>query len=223
MWNPGQSDERAPEAPMRACAWTTSRSASPGFQALDAPARRRSLRAASAPAGPGQHAGQFLEARIGIDLSAETVSLGLNQVLLVVPQKRRCGVEIGEMPGQFPKVVARAAVFEPDVLRHFSFKVPGRPGIAQFYGSGSGRDAGARRYPLARPTEVDGPLHVQIFNIPMAQIESMIQSDRVADDVGWKTVALAYVHAGSIRSHQLIWQYSRRQRPGRCGAGLAMT
>ena len=42
------------------------------------------------------------------------------------------------------------------------------------------------------------PFRQQVFDISMAQIEAMIQPDSVADDVGWKTVALVYVHARSV-------------------------
>ena len=43
------------------------------------------------------------------------------------------------------------------------------------------------------------PFGQQVFDIPKAQVESMIQSDCVADDVGRKTVALLDIHAQSIR------------------------
>ena len=39
------------------------------------------------------------------------------------------------------------------------------------------------------------PFGQQVFDISVAQIESMKQPDRVADDVGWKPVALLHVHA----------------------------
>ena len=53
----------------------------------------------------------------------------------------------------------------------------------------------------------DTPLGQQIFDIPMAQIESMIQPDRIADDVGWKTVTLVQIHATSIGYDQLTCHY----------------
>ena len=43
------------------------------------------------------------------------------------------------------------------------------------------------------------PFGQQVFDIPMAQVESMIQPHRVADDVGRKTVALIDCHAQSFR------------------------
>jgi len=48
-------------------------------------------------------------------------------------------------------------------------------------------------------TDGDTSLSEKIFDISMAQVETIVEPDRVADDIGWEPVALIGVH-GSIVS-----------------------
>ena len=40
----------------------------------------------------------------------------------------------------------------------------------------------------------DTALSQQVFNIAMAEVESIVEPDRVTDDVLWETVALVSIH-----------------------------
>ena len=39
------------------------------------------------------------------------------------------------------------------------------------------------------------PFSEQVFNIPVAQVETVIQPDCVANNIGWESVAFVGVHA----------------------------
>ena len=43
-------------------------------------------------------------------------------------------------------------------------------------------------------TDSDAPLSKQAFNIPVAQIESIVEPDSVADNIGRESVAFVCVH-----------------------------
>ena len=45
------------------------------------------------------------------------------------------------------------------------------------------------------PGNDDPALGQQIFNIPVAQIESVVEPDCVGDDVGWESVAFVGIHS----------------------------
>ncbi len=44
------------------------------------------------------------------------------------------------------------------------------------------------------PGNNDAPLGEEVFDIPMAQIESVVEPDCAADDVGWESVALICIY-----------------------------
>ena len=47
----------------------------------------------------------------------------------------------------------------------------------------------------------------QVFNIPVAKIETKVKPDSVANDVGWKPVAFICIHSRIIHFRELICQY----------------
>ena len=49
----------------------------------------------------------------------------------------------------------------------------------------------------------------EIFDIAVAEIESIVQPYGVLDDSGWKSVTLVYSHARIIKHKQLICQYTK--------------
>ena len=55
--------------------------------------------------------------------------------------------------------------------------------------------------PDGLPTDSDASLGQQIFDMSVVQIESIVKPDCIANDIGWESVALVYVH-GSILA---IW------------------
>ena len=53
----------------------------------------------------------------------------------------------------------------------------------------------------------DASLREQVFDITIAEVESMVEPDRVTDDVGRKSVTLISIHRQIIDQRQLICQY----------------
>jgi hypothetical protein len=54
----------------------------------------------------------------------------------------------------------------------------------------------------------DSPLGEQVFDVAVAEVEAMVEPDRVLDDGGWETVPLigvgGSVHAGMVAPARLI-------------------
>jgi hypothetical protein len=44
------------------------------------------------------------------------------------------------------------------------------------------------------PADYDATFSQQIFNISMAETESVVEPDRVTDDVGWEPVPFVSIH-----------------------------
>ena len=42
--------------------------------------------------------------------------------------------------------------------------------------------------------DCDTPLGKEIFNVSMAEVESVVQPGRIADDIGWEPVTLVGIH-----------------------------
>ena len=62
-------------------------------------------------------------------------------------------------------------------------------------------------------------LNQDIFDIPMAQIESIIEPDGVGDDIGWGRLAVIggvciYPWTDFISYSQLTWQYPNQKSEG---------
>ncbi len=55
----------------------------------------------------------------------------------------------------------------------------------------------------------DASLREQVFDITIAEVESMLEPDRVTDDVGRKSVTLISIHRQIIDQQQLTCQYLR--------------
>ena len=53
----------------------------------------------------------------------------------------------------------------------------------------------------------DASLREQVFDITIAEVESMVELDRVTDDVGRKSVTLISIHHQIIDQRQLTCQY----------------
>jgi hypothetical protein len=50
-------------------------------------------------------------------------------------------------------------------------------------------------------------LSKQIFDIAVAEVESVIQPDSVADDIGWESVSFVGIHPEIIHFRELSCQY----------------
>ena len=57
----------------------------------------------------------------------------------------------------------------------------------------------------------DASLREQVFDITIAEVESMVQPDRVTDDVGRKSVTLISIHHRIIDQQQLTCQYPEKR------------
>ncbi len=50
----------------------------------------------------------------------------------------------------------------------------------------------------------DASLGQEIFNITMAEVETIIEPDGITDDVGWESVTLVCIHQGARIGIQCI-------------------
>jgi hypothetical protein len=58
--------------------------------------------------------------------------------------------------------------------------------------------------PDALKADDDSSLGQQIFDIPVTEIESMVEPNGVADDIGWKPVTLVCIHHPILS----IWRFN---------------
>ena len=55
--------------------------------------------------------------------------------------------------------------------------------------------------------DTDTSFREQIFNIAKTEVESMVEPDGIADDIGWESVPLVPVHRRIIDQRRLTCQY----------------
>src|SRR6056300_799782 len=53
----------------------------------------------------------------------------------------------------------------------------------------------------------DTSFREQIFNIAKTEVESMVEPDGIADDIGWESVPLVRIHRRIIDQRRLTCQY----------------
>lgn len=56
-------------------------------------------------------------------------------------------------------------------------------------------------------TDCDTAFSEEIFDIPVAEVEAVVEPDGVTDDVGWESVALVCIHCPIVEYRQLTCQY----------------
>ena len=64
------------------------------------------------------------------------------------------------------------------------------------------------------PCNENAALSKQVFDIPVAEIESVVEPHGIADDVGWKSMTFVVVHPPIlVQIAGLTCQYSKRSSP----------
>ena len=56
-------------------------------------------------------------------------------------------------------------------------------------------------------TDGNATLSEEILDIPVAEIETVVEPDGITDDIGWGSVMFICIHAGIVPQAKSIWQY----------------